>query len=110
VKAWKVAEKKVAAIVGGTRIGVTGLPTNDVKHERLAIEVKHTSKPPVFVVNALAQAKANGEAGKVPLAVIHTKGTRQYLAVLRLEDLVTLIRDSDLLEKVVNNDAADNGD
>lgn len=109
-KAWKNAEKKVAKIVGGHRIGVTGLATNDVEHGRLAIEVKHTARPPVFVVNALAQAKANGRAGKVPVAVIHPKGSRQYLAVLALEDLAALIRDSELVEQVGNYDAGNTND
>jgi hypothetical protein len=104
MKAWKNAEKKVALLTGGQRIGVTGLATNDVEHGRLAIEVKHTARPPAFVVNALAQAKANGLPGKVPLAVIHPKGTQQYLAVLALVDLMLLIGEYEALRLVVNND------
>jgi hypothetical protein len=96
MKAWKNAEKSVATITGGKRIGVTGLATNDVEHERLAIEVKHTARPPVFMSKALAQARTNMVGDKVPVAVIHPKGTRQYIVCLDLVDLMTLMRDAEL--------------
>jgi hypothetical protein len=102
--AWKAAEKKVALLTGGKRIGVTGLATNDVEHGRLAIEVKHTARPPAFVVNALAQAKDNMTGDKVPIAVIHPKGTRQYIVCLDLLDLMALIGEHEALGLVVNND------
>lgn len=58
---------------------------------------QHESKKgqlPKFILNAFAQAEravAIG-SGRKPLLVLEPEGTRQALAVLRLEDLLELIR------------------
>ena len=43
MKDWKACERKVAALLGGTRIPVSGRGCGhspDIEHERLSIEVK----------------------------------------------------------------------
>ena len=93
--AWKAAEKAAARVLNGKRIGVTGINTNDVVTDKLAVEVKHTMYPPVFVTKALEQARRNRQGDRVPVAVIHPKGSAHYLAVLTLHDLATLIADAE---------------
>lgn len=89
--AWKRTERAVAHLLGGRRVPVTGRARGDVpdvEHERLAIEVKHWSRLPARVVEALEQAEAAARGKQLPIAVIHGAGERmgQALVVMRLED------------------------
>lgn len=93
-KTWKAAEKRVAAILGGTRInGARGVRKQDVAHDTFSVEVKHGKRSiPVFVSNAYEQAVQNAPDGKIPLVVLHKHGSREYMAVLPVEELVNLTR------------------
>ena len=101
-KAWKGAERKVAELAGGTRInGARGVQIEDVQHPIFSIEVKHgRTTIPKFVADAYDQAKRNAPAGKVPLVVLHPHGSREYMAVLPLIDLVRLVKAAGLYEAV----------
>lgn len=88
---WKAAERRVAAMVGGQRVGNRGSTTEDVEHALLSIECKHTSKAPKLIVDGLQQARRNAPAGKTPVVVLHPAGSRQYLAILDLSALMALI-------------------
>ncbi len=92
-KQWKEAERRVAKICAGTRVsGPRGVKMQDVEHAVFSIEVKHgKTSIPKFVAAAYAQAKANAPVGKVPLVVLHTHGSHDYMAVLPLAELVALL-------------------
>ena len=101
-KAWKDAERKVAQIIGGTRInGARGIRMEDVSHKILSIEVKHgRTCIPKFVTRAYQQAKANAPLNKIPVVVLHNHGSREYMALLSLEALARLLGDGQLEEDV----------
>ena len=83
---WKQNERRVAKKLGGRRIGNTGKPTPDVITGWLAVEVKHRGRLPVWLKDALAQAKRNAGEGRLPLVVLHEKYARDSLVVLTLSD------------------------
>lgn len=85
----KEAEKRVATYLGGKRIGLLG--GEDVQHETFSIEVKSREK---FVAKGwYDQCKKNAPKGKIPLVVVSLKSQpiAKGYAILRLEDLATLI-------------------
>jgi len=93
--AWKRTETAVAALLGGTRVPVTGRGRGDapdVAHPRLSVEVKHREALPGWLTDAMNQATAVSRDGRIPLVVVHPKGGRHAddLAVVRLVDLAAL--------------------
>ena len=87
---WKQVEWRVAKLTGGTRTGATGRNTEDVGHGTFSLEVKHRATLPSWLTAAYAQAKRNAPVGKTPLVVLHEHGSRDYMAVLPLAELVRL--------------------
>lgn len=94
---WKNTERRVAKIIGGKRVPVTGRARGDVpdiEHEVFAVEVKHWRVMPKRVVAALAQAEAarGVNSTKIPVAVIHGAGDelRDAIVVMRLHDFADL--------------------
>jgi hypothetical protein len=90
---WKATERKIAAVLGGRRIPVTGRArgdTPDVAHPWLAVEVKHWAQLPARVTAAMRQAEAAAHPGQLPIAVIHGAGERiqRALVVMRLGEFV----------------------
>lgn len=88
---WKSFERKVALILGGRRVPVTGRARGDapdIEHPLYSIEVKHNKKLRVFITNALGQAKAARRPGQVPLVVLGAPGlpVRHSLVVMELGD------------------------
>ena len=95
MKDWKACERKVAALVGGTRIPVSGRARGhspDIHHERLSIEVKSRKKLPAWIEDAMKQAEACAHDGQLPLVVLHQDGQRyqEALIVMRLKVLLSL--------------------
>lgn len=93
---WKKAERRVAAILGGQRVPVSGRGRGDqpdVEHERLSIEVKHRQRLPAWLHDAMSQAEAAARDGKLPVVVLHETGQRYdaALCVIRLDRLRRLI-------------------
>ena len=82
-------ERKVAALVGGQRIGNRGTSSADVTTDEYAIEVKSTVGPtPVWLQRAWAQAlKAAAETGLVPVVIrSHVDGGRRtYWRIEKME-------------------------
>lgn len=75
-KLWKAVERRIAAILGGRRVPVSGRARGDVpdiSHDWLSIEVKQRQEIPGWIREALAQATASarGDRLKLPIAVIH---------------------------------------
>jgi len=94
VKDWKACERKVAALLGGTRIPVSGRGRGhspDIQHERLSIEVKSRRKLPAWLEDAMKQAEVCARDGQLPLIVLHQDEQRYQnaLIVMRLKDLFT---------------------
>lgn len=98
MKDWKQAERRIAGMLGGERVPVTGRQrgaTPDVEHPVLSIEVKARETLPAWLLDALEQARAASGGGRLPVAVLHQdrKPYRDALCVLRLEDLATLVKE-----------------
>jgi hypothetical protein len=94
MKDWKACERKVAALLGGTRIPVSGRGRGhspDIHHERLSIEVKSRRKLPAWLEDAMRQAEACAQGEQLPLIVLHQDGQRYQdaLIIMRLKDLFT---------------------
>lgn len=86
---WKHAERKVAEILDGRRVGCTGKATADVLAGDLAIEVKHRKALPQWLKGALEQAEGNAPDGRIPVVVLHEKHQEygRSLAIVSLADL-----------------------
>ena len=95
MKGWKGCERKVAALLGGKRVPVSGRGRGhspDIHHERLSIEVKSRKKLPAWIEDAMKQAEACAHDGQLPLVVLHQDGQRyqEALIVMRLKVLLSL--------------------
>jgi hypothetical protein len=97
VRDWKQAERRIAAILGGRRIPVSGRGDNpDIEHPALSVEVKARASFPAWLESALRQAELELSAtdGKTPAVVLH-QDRRKYpdaLVVLRLSEFAELVR------------------
>lgn len=89
MKAWeKSVERHICKILGAIRKPCTGRQELDGEHDWLAIEIKGRSSIPKWMVKGMAQAEAGRP--KLPVLVIHEKGT-DYLDAhisMRLRDFV----------------------
>ncbi len=86
---WKATERKIAALLGGRRVPVSGRGRGeapDVRHAWLSIECKDRRALPAWLLQALAQAEASAAPHQLPIAVLHAAGQRhdRALVVLRL--------------------------
>ena len=97
MKAWKACERRVAALLGGYRVPVSGRGrgcTPDIEHPTLSIEVKSRKKIPAWLEDALLQAQASTKDGRLPIVVLHQDGQRysSSLVVLRLGDFSNYLK------------------
>ncbi len=93
MKDWKGCERRIAKLLGGWRIPVTGRQRGDapdVLHEWLSIEVKSRRRLPSWLEEAMKQAEAAASNGQLPIAVLHQDHTpyARSLVVLRLSTFV----------------------
>lgn len=91
-KGWKRTERRVAEILGGRRIPVSGRQRGDapdIEHDTLSLEVKSRKSVPAWLTEAMDQATASSRDGRLPVSVIHVQGEpyKDALCVIRLEDL-----------------------
>ena len=89
MKDWKACERKIAELLGGVRVPVSGRQRGakpDGEHPVLSIEVKSRKTLPAWLLDALEQAQAATEDGRLPVAVLHQdrKPYRDALVVCRL--------------------------
>ena len=97
MKDWKACERRVAEILGGRRMPVTGRQRGDapdIEHEALSIEVKSRKALPAWLLGALSQAQAASKDGKMPVVVLHQDRTpyTESLVLLRLSDFVDYLK------------------
>ncbi len=94
---WKQAERRIAAILGGWRVPVSGRGRGDnpdIEHPALSVEVKARANFPAWLEDALRQAELSATDGKTPAVVLH-QDRRKYpdaLVVLRLSEFAELVR------------------
>ena len=91
MKDWKACERRVAELLGGKRVPVSGRTRSDcpdVEHPTLSIECKSRKKLPIWIEDAMKQAEASAKDGRLPMVVLHQDRApyAQSLVVLRLED------------------------
>jgi hypothetical protein len=84
---WKATERRVAAQLGGQRMG-PGTDRADVRCDWLTAEVKHRKTLPAWLLGALDQARQYSTEAQLPVAVLHQAGDRiaDSLVVMRLHD------------------------
>jgi hypothetical protein len=95
VKSWKTAERRIADLLGGKRIPVSGRGRGDnpdVAHPTLAIECKSRKKLPGWIHDAMLQAEASKGDDQLPVVVLHQDRARynEALVLLRLKDFLPL--------------------
>ncbi len=86
---WKATERRIAALVGGRRVPVSGRARGDapdIAHPWVALEVKDRASLPLWLLDVLAQAEASATPDQLAVAVLHRAGDRHdhALIVLRL--------------------------
>jgi hypothetical protein len=91
VKDWKACERRVAELLGGRRIPVSGRTRGhcpDIEHPILSIECKSRKKLPAWIEDAMRQAEASATDGRLPVVVLHQDRApyAESLVVLRLGD------------------------
>lgn len=92
-KLWKQAERKLAELLGGKRVPITGRQRGsapDIAHDVFSIEVKHRQTLPSWILDAMNQADASNDGSQISIVLLHEKHQKY-------EDSLTLIRLSDLL-------------
>ena len=97
MKDWKACERKIAALLGGKRVPVSGRgrgDSPDIIHEHLSIEVKNRRHLPAWIEDAMKQAEACTKEGQVPIAVFHQNGKkyRDALVLMRLSEFANLLK------------------
>lgn len=93
---WKQAERRIAAILGGRRVPVSGRQRGDapdIEHPTLSVEVKARASFPGWLEDALKQAELSAMDGKTPAVVLHPDGKRyaDALVVCRLSEFAELV-------------------
>ncbi len=97
MKDWKQAERRVAALLGGLRVPVSGRQRGDapdIEHPTLSIEVKAQASFPNWLEEALRQAELSYQDQKTPIVVLHQDGKkyRDALVVCRLSEFANLVK------------------
>ena len=98
MKDWKSCERKVAALLGGRRVPITGRQrgdTPDVEHPSLSIECKSRKKLPAWIEDAMKQAEASARDGQLPVVVLHKDGRkyRDAFILCRLGDFAEYLKE-----------------
>lgn len=91
--AWKNTERRLAALLGGKRVPVTGRQRGsapDIEHEWLSLEVKHRRILPAWLHDAMDQAKASRLDGQLPAVILHEKNMdhAKSMVLIRLDDFL----------------------
>ncbi len=94
-KLWKRTERRIAKELGGQRNSLSGsnskVTSGDVIHDRFYVEIKERKRIPFYKVIEETIKNAKQE-NKIPLIVIHEKGRKNDLVILRLRDFKEVIK------------------
>lgn len=92
---WKHAERRVANLLDGDRVGPSGTSTADVVTPWAAVEVKHRRRLPAWLLNAVDQARQAANELQIPLAVLHQEGQRydDCIVAMRMADFIEFYGD-----------------
>ena len=86
---WKQTERKLAKLLGGKRVPVhsTDGIKCDITCPVWSVECKERKSLPSWLLDAMGQAEANQEKGKLAMLVLHRKGDdyKKALVILSLE-------------------------
>lgn len=108
-KLWKQVERRVAELLGGKRVPITGREGSDIKHPWLAIEVKQRkAKIPAYIRKWINQAVVGAAVDRIhnsqdalhghrlPIVVWHEKDTRHAddIVMMRMSDFIAWFGDS----------------
>ena len=93
MKDWKKCGLRLAKLLGGERMPVTGRGRGDapdIAHPIFSVEVKSRKTIPAWFEETLAQAGASALPAQLPVAVLHRDGDRyaDALVVVRLKRFV----------------------
>ena len=110
-KAWKALERKVAKLLHGKRIPVSGISPHfkgDVEHDLFFIECKYGKQIPLTPIQWYEDAKRKNRDKPITLLVMKPKGKHGEFVLMKLEEFAILFdllleaeRDKDLLEKII---------
>lgn len=98
-KLWKEAERRIARLLGGVRVPITGRTRGDapdIDHYRYSIEIKHRENLPDWLMGAFEQAdaaeKKDSKTPLLSLVILHEKGQKyeDCLTLMRLRDMIVL--------------------
>ena len=97
MKDWKACERKVAALLGGRRIPVSGRGRGDnpdIHHDLFSIEVKSRKTIPVWLEDAMRQAEVSAKDECLPVVVLHQDHApyAKSLIMLRLNDFADYLK------------------
>lgn len=81
-KAWKRAERRIAAVLGGERLRKGGTPSADVESDWAVAEVKHRKKLPAWIKAGVRQAEDHAPASKIALCILVEANTNKTLVVM----------------------------
>lgn len=99
-KTWKKVERKIADMLGGKRIPVSGRQRGDapdIEHHWLSLEVKHRKQFPNWLHDAMDQAEKSQKDNQLPTVVLHQEGKlhKNDFVVIRLQDFIDWFGDCD---------------
>ncbi len=90
---WKAAERELAERLNGKRVPVTGRTRGsapDIEHTVFGLEIKTRKALPLWLEDAMDQAKACSRTnGKVPMVILHKVGDRfdKAMVIVQFSDL-----------------------
>jgi hypothetical protein len=89
-KVWKARERVIAGKLGTQRVVCSGVRgEGDIISDKYHIDVKHKKKIP-FYTEWKKNKKEAATLGKIPLVIIHEKGSRMNLVIIDLDDFIKL--------------------
>ncbi len=91
---WKAVERRLAKQLGGQRNPLSGIRSGhgthgDLLHPTVYGEFKHTARAAILSLLRATVRLAKRER-KMPIIVMHEKGTQNYAAVLPFSDFLTI--------------------
>lgn len=95
---WKAVELRIAKMIGGERVPITGRirgSAPDIEHDKLSVEVKHRKQLPGWLKDAMDQAVKSIKGDRTPVVILHEcgKNHKNDFMVFRLGDFTSMTAD-----------------